>query len=73
VLVQTGGTRRIDAQGSVVDGSLKPLPGVTVAVERQSVLEAKTTTRAWLTFAKVAPGPVRVRAELKGLTRSRAM
>jgi Ca-activated chloride channel family protein len=55
-------------KGSVVDSLLKPLPGVTVSVERQGAVEAKTTTdeRGLYTFAKVAPGPVRVRAELKG-------
>src|SRR5580765_5499215 len=69
VPTQAGGARTsFTLKGSVVDSLLKPLSGVTVSVERNGVAEAKTTTDkdGISTFAKVAPGPVRVRAELKG-------
>ena len=54
--------------GSVVDGALSPLAGVTISLERGGRVEAKTTTGAdgAFRFASVAPGDYRVRAERAG-------
>jgi Ca-activated chloride channel family protein len=54
--------------GSVVDGSLNPLAGVTVIVERagQQVAKTVTGTDGKFRFADLGPGDYRVRAELTG-------
>jgi Ca-activated chloride channel family protein len=54
--------------GSVVDASLNPLAGVVVTLERDGRVVAKATsgTDGLFSFANVAPGPYRVRAEKAG-------
>ena len=55
--------------GSVVDGSLNPLAGVTVVVERAGQVVARAVTGAdgKFRFADLAPGDYQVRAERAGL------
>src|SRR5262245_53080444 len=54
--------------GSVVDGSLNPLPGVTVTLERDGRVAAKSVSGAdgGFRFTNIAPGAYRVKAELSG-------
>jgi Ca-activated chloride channel family protein len=54
--------------GSVVDASLNPLAGVVVTLERDGRVVAKATsgTDGIFSFANVAAGPYRVRAERTG-------
>ena len=55
--------------GSVVDGSLNPVAGATVVVERAGQVVAKAVTGAdgKFRFADLAPGDYQVRAERAGL------
>ncbi len=54
--------------GSVVDASLSPLAGVVVTLERDGKVVAKATsgTDGLFSFANVAPGQYRVRADRAG-------
>jgi Ca-activated chloride channel family protein len=54
--------------GSVVDASLNPLTGVVVTLEREGRVVAKATsgTDGLFSFANVAPGAYRVRADRVG-------
>jgi Ca-activated chloride channel family protein len=70
-----GQTRGVAAQaagvtitGSVVDAALAPLAGVTVTLERDGRVQARTTTDASgvFQFADVAPGNYQVRTEHTG-------
>jgi Ca-activated chloride channel family protein len=60
----------ITVDGSVVDRELKPLPGVSVTLERSGGTAVKqvTDSSGAFRFEKVVPGEYRVRAELAGFT-----
>ena len=65
VVAQTPGAT---LNGSVVDASLNPLAGVVVTLERDGRVVAKATsgTDGLFSFANVAPGQYRVRADRTG-------
>ncbi len=59
---------RVTVIGSVVDASLNPLAGVALTIERRGVAESRavTGTEGEFRFANIAPGAVRMRAQLAG-------